>query len=149
MKKLIAILSIILVAGVSQAFANRGRDGNEKLSSTFNKDFVNAKNVSWQHEKNYSKATFAINDNVMFAYYSNESGELVAVVRNILSDQLPISLMTKLRSDYSGYWISNLFEMATEEQTTYYTTLENSSEILILRSNGFNEWHVYMKEKKS
>ena len=148
MKKLIAILSIMLVAGISQGYANSGIDGSEKHITTFNKDFANAKNVSWQHEKNYSKVTFSINDKVMFAYYSDESGELIAVSRNILSDQLPITLMTKLESDYKGFWISNLFEMSTEGQTAYYATLESPNEILVLRSNGFNEWQVYIKEKK-
>ena len=148
MKKLIGILSIILAAGISQVYANNTKDGGGTLSATFRKDFVNAKNVSWQEEKNYSKATFNINDQILFAYYSNETGELVAVVRNILSDQLPINLMTKLKSDYGAFWISNLFEMDADGQTTYYATLENPSEILILRSTGFSDWHIYIKEKK-
>ncbi|HEX4852367.1 MAG TPA: hypothetical protein VFV08_16235, partial [Puia sp.] len=136
------------VAGISQASAKGKIDGSDKHINTFNKDFSNAKNVSWQHEKNYSKVTFSINEKVMYAYYSDESGELLAVSRNILSDQLPITLMTKLESDYNGFWISNLFEMSAQGQTSYYATLENPNEILVLRSNGFTEWHVYIKEKK-
>ena len=83
----------------------------------------------------------------MFAYYSNENGQLLAVARNILSDQLPISLMTSFKKDYSGYWISDLFEMAADGQTSYYATIQNAEETLILKSSGF-EWSVYKTEKK-
>jgi hypothetical protein len=72
----------------------------------------------------------------------------MAVVRNILSDQLPIGLLTSFKSNYGKYWVSSLFEMSSDGQTSYYATLENSCETLVLKSNGFNEWAVYQKEKK-
>ena len=48
----------------------------------------------------------------MFAYYSNETNELMAVVRNILSYQFPINLIYSLRKEYGDHWISGLFEVA-------------------------------------
>jgi len=85
---------------------------------------------------------------VMFAYY-NESGELIGVVRNILSDKLPINLMTELKRSYNDRWISDLFEMASEGQSTYYVTLETADDTLVLKSNGLSGWSVYKRTKKS
>lgn len=148
MKKIIVIMSVMLIAGLSHAYADKGKDVNQDATASFSRDFASAKNISWQQEKQYAKVTFTINDRVMFAYYSNQNGELIAVVRNILSDQLPIGLMTSLKRNYSEFWISNLFEIAYDGQTGYYTTLENENEIVVLKSNGFNDWFVFKKEKK-
>ena len=145
MKKIILIMSVI-VAGFTHAYADKGKEINQQVTTAFTKDFTAAKNANWEQHKNYVKVTFDLNDQVMFAYYSNENGQLLAVARNILSSQLPISLMTSFKNDYKGYWISDLFEMASEGQTSYYATLQNAEETLILKSSGF-EWNVYKTEK--
>jgi len=147
MKKIILIMSAIIIAGFAHAYAEGDKEVNQQASASFSKDFGAAKNISWQQEKKYAKVTFTLNDQVMFAYYSNENGQLIAVARNLLSDQLPINLMTSFSKDYKGYWITNLFEMASDTQTNYYVTLENAEEIIILKSSGF-EWSVYKTEKK-
>ena len=146
MKKIILIMSVI-IAGFAPVYADKGKEVNQIANASFNKDFVAAKNANWEQHKNYAKVTFNLNDQVMFAYYSNENGQLLAVARNILSDQLPISLMTSFKKDYSGYWISDLFEMAADGQTSYYATIQNAEQTVILKSSGF-EWSVYKTEKK-
>jgi hypothetical protein len=83
----------------------------------------------------------------MFAYYS-EQGNLIAVTRNITSSQLPLSLMTDLRNNYRGHWISDLFEIAVNGETTYYITLENGDYSLVLKSTGSAGWEVFKKERK-
>lgn len=148
MKKIIAIISVIMVAGFTHAYAaDKIKSVNQLATASFNRDFVSAKNVSWQQEKEFTKATFTLNNQIMYAYYGNENGELLAVARNILSDQLPIGLMTSLKRDYANHWVSNLFEMASNGQTNYYATVENVDETLILKSDG-NEWSVFKREKK-
>ena len=148
MKKTILALAVMLTTGLTSAFANRGEDINQGVIASFKTEFVAAKNVSWQQEKEYSKATFTLNDQIMYAYYSNETTELLAVVRNMLSSQLPINLFTSLKKDYSDHWISGLFEVARQDHTSYYVTLESSDETLVLKSTGTNEWSVYKKTKK-
>jgi len=78
----------------------------------------------------------------------DENNELLAVVRNILSQQLPINLFTSLKKEYSGYWITDLFEMAADNETAYYVTLECSDNIIVLKSNDASNWQVFKKEKK-
>jgi hypothetical protein len=148
MKKKILSLAVILTLGLTSAFANTNDDINQRAIASFKKDFVTARNVSWQQEKTYTKATFTLNDQVMFAYYSNENTELLAVVRNLLSEQLPINLFISLQKEYKTYWITDIFEAATQDHTSYYVTLENSEETIVLSANGSNEWTIYNKTKK-
>jgi hypothetical protein len=146
MKKTIFSIAAVLMIGLS-AFANNGTDVNQQAVRAFTKDFSTAKNAVWEQNKDFIKVTFTYAEQVMCAFYNN-SGELQAVTRNILSDQLPLSLLTELKKEYNGFWISGLFEMASDDQTSYYVTLENADKTLVLKSVGISNWSVYSKTRK-
>lgn len=147
MKKMILSVVVMLFIGVSSTFANRTENVNQKAQNSFSKDFAAAKEVKWESTKEFSKVTFTLNAQVMTAYY-NTNGEMIAITRNIVSGQLPISLLTSLKKDYSEFWISDLFEMAAENSTTYYVTLENADTQLVLRSDSNGNWELFKKERK-
>jgi len=142
-------MAVTLMVGLTSAFANPSEEINQRAVASFNSEFVNAKNVTWQNEPKYVKATFTMMNQIMYAYYSNETGQLLAVVRNMLTDQLPINLLTSLKKNSEGHWVSGLFEVAKEDHTSYYATIENADETIILQSSGSNEWSVFKKSKKS
>jgi len=147
-KKSILSIAAVLLMGLSVfAAKNDERDINQSIVKSFHKEFINAKNIKWEQKIGYVKVEFTLNDQVLFAYYDND-GKLTAIVRNIVSDQLPISLLTSLKKEYTGYWISELFELAADDQTTYYVTLENADKKIVLRSSGLDEWDVYSKTRK-
>ena len=148
MKKTILTIGMMLTVALTTAFASDGTTNTSKAQTSFGNNFTGASNVSWQQDAGFAKATFTMSNQVMFAYY-NEDGELMAVVRNILSEQLPINLQTELKKKYNDRWISNLFEMAKEGQTTYYVTLESADETITLQSTDFNTWSVFKKAKKA
>jgi hypothetical protein len=147
MKTRILTLALLIVTSISSAFANNAEGVSEKALSTFKKEFDNAREVRWEATKEYSKATFKLNDQVMFAYYSTD-GDFLALSRNITTTQLPISLSADLKKSYTSMWVSDLFEMASNNQTTYYATVENADQTITLKSTGANGWEVYKKEKK-
>ena len=149
MTKISLSIAIVLMMGLS-AFAakNDESDVNKEAVRSFHKEFANARNVKWEQKVGYVRVEFTLNDQVLFAYYNND-GEMTAIVRNIVSDQLPISLLTALKRDYTSFWISDLFEVASDDQTNYYVTLENADKKIVLRSNGIDSWDVYSKTKKS
>lgn len=89
-----------------------------------------------------------MNGQVMFAYYNN-SGEMLAITRNIVSSQLPISLFSELKQDYAQYWITDLFEMVNGNETSYYVTVENADAVVVLKSVDGLHWDLFRKEKKS
>jgi len=148
MKKIILAIGLLLSLGMTHAFAGNGGDTNDAVRASFNKDFTEARNVIWEKQRDFIKATFNMNGLVLYAYYKAD-GELLAITRNLLSNQLPILLRGDLKKNYSDYWITDLFEVASGDQTSYYSSLENADEVLVLKSDGFNGWMVYKRIKKS
>lgn len=146
MKKTILSIALLLVLGVS-SFANNNEGVNQKASTSFSKEFNNAKDVKWDNGREFSKVTFTLNGQVMFAYYT-AAGEKLAMSRNIVSSQLPINLLNDLKKDYTEFWITDLFEMATGNETSYYVTLENADSRIVLKSSDASSWEVYKKERK-
>lgn len=147
MKNKILLGVFVLITGISSAFANGKEDVNERIIKSFQKEFAGAQQVQWSTTKDYVRAIFTLNEQVVTAYYSPD-GSLLGVSRNIVAGQLPISLFTDLKKNYTNYWISDLFEMATNNDNVYYVTLESSDHKLVLKSNGTNGWEVFKKERK-
>ncbi|HVU59153.1 MAG TPA: hypothetical protein VHD83_29025 [Puia sp.] len=143
------MMAILLTLSTSYGFARPSAEpvrSNDEISIAFSKSFRNAQIISKEVRKTYTKLTFKMNDMIMFAYYS-ENGELLAVTRNIQSTQLPVNLLVGLRTDYSDYWISDLFELSGESENCYYVTLENADVKITLRSVG-DKWEVFSNTKK-
>ena len=117
-----------------------------EINTSFKKNFRNAELLNTETHQAFTKLTFKMNDVIMFAFYNN-SGELMAVTRNIVSSQLPMSLLMSLKSDYNGYWITELFEFKGDDISCYYVSLESANAKVTLRSNG-DSWEVYTSVKK-
>jgi|ERR1035438_2282319 hypothetical protein len=146
MKKRILIFALLLT-GISYSFANKNDSINKKAVTSFNKEFVNARDIKWERKNGFVLATFCLNNEVMFAYYTTE-GEMMAIARNMLSDKLPVPKLLNLHKDYSGYWISDLFEVSTSEGIAYYVTVENADLKITLKSSGVENWETYSREEK-
>ena len=150
MKKFItaALLSSILL--VNAAFANKTEKNdnvNNKVEASFKQEFAQAKEVSWQKTDNYYKAVFKMNEEVVNAYFTPD-GELMGIVRNILSTQLPINLQSSFKKNYEGYWITELFEFAKSDSNGYYMTIQNADQIITLQSTDGSSWTTFSKAKK-
>ena len=144
MKKLVLLLAIVFATQL--AFASDATTPSS-ASWSFKRDFHKATNVQWQYAETYVKASFVLDNQFMNAFYSPD-GELMAVTRNILCEQLPLKLIMELKQNYSTYWISNLFEVVNESGDQYYITLENGDEILVLKAKAHKSWKLYQKTVK-
>ena len=147
MKKSILTWALIVMVGVSTSFAHGIEGVSEKVMNSFKKEFADAKDVQWESTKDFATATFTIHGQVMFAYYNGEGNQL-ALTRNIVASQLPITLLSDVKKNYSEYWISDLFEMSSNNETTYYITLETGDQKLVLKSNDSRNWEVFKKDRK-
>ena len=144
----IALTVAFVLTIVSTGFANTTNDDNNTaVTASFHKDFKKAELLTTEAGKNYTKLTFKMNDMVLFAFYSEE-GQLLAVTRNIKSNQLPIKLLLQIKQEYANYWISELFEFNADGTNAYYITLENADSSVTLRSSGSDAWDVYTKKTK-
>ena len=145
-KKLAITMAMLLTLGASYSFANTPDSISSDIRTSFKKDFHNARIINTEVRKNFTKLTFKMDDVVMFAYYS-ENGELLAITRNIVSSQLPLNLQISLKSNYQGFWITELFELSGDNDSCYYVSLESANSKVTLRSNG-DTWEVYSSTTK-
>jgi len=146
MKPLFILLTVIASFFVKPSSANDEVVIPAVLKS-FQNSFAHAKEVNWSLSQTLYKAQFVLDGLYINAFYSSD-GSLVAMTRNISSSQLPIALQTSMKKEYSAFWISDLFEIANEEGTSYYITLENATTKLIMKSNNNSAWTKFQKSQK-
>ena len=145
MKKIVFVLGLLAIMGVSNAYPSE--KVSPKVLASFKSEFSTAKNVEWETGSNYFRATFSLNEQRVFAFYSVD-GELISIARYISTIQLPINLFSNLKNDYSKYWVSDLVEVSNSEGLHYYVTLETADTKLTMRSSNGGSWSTYGKKKK-
>ena len=145
--KFIAIAALALTLGTTNAFAGPSHGISGQISTAFQKDFNKAELVDYASGKDYTRLTLKMNDMIVFAYYS-ENGDLLAATRNIKSTQLPLSLLLDLKKNYTGYWITDLFEMSSGNQSSYYMSMENGDTKVNLKSSNNDSWETIKKTTK-
>jgi hypothetical protein len=146
MKSLIIAFTLLFSVVTKPGFANETTVTPLVLSS-FNATFSSAKEVEWTVSESFYKAQFVLNGQHVTAYYLSD-GSMTALTRNITLAQLPVTLQANLQKEYNGYWISDLFELTTENNTQYYITVENGNEKVVLQSASNHNWTGYQKLKK-
>jgi hypothetical protein len=147
MKKIIMVLTMALT--LSTSFAFTGEESiSKKAVNAFKTEFAGATNAAWTAANNCYKVTFNLGDQQLFAYYST-SGEFMAVTRHISSFNLPLNLQSSLKKSWSNYWITDLFEIANQEGTAYYVTLETADSKIVLKSTDGGNWSIQQKVQKA
>ena len=146
MKKMILSLAIALTT--LSAFAAGEENVNQKVLDAFKNEFNTVREVEWAAGADYYRAAFVYNEKYVFAYYSTE-GDLLGITRYISPADLPMNLQISLKKKYSSYWISDLFEVAKNETTSYYITVEDADTKIVLKSTGGSDWSVFKTEKKA
>jgi hypothetical protein len=145
MKKILFVLGFLAIVGVGNAYPSE--KVSPRVLASFKSEFSNAKNVEWETGSNYFRATFLLNEQRLFAFYTVE-GELFSTARYMSPVQLPINLFSNLKNNYTKYWISDLFEVSNSEGLHYYVTLETADTKLTMRSSNGSNWSTYNKSKK-
>jgi hypothetical protein len=132
--------------GNGSSFARNTNNGGDNVNAYFHKDFRQAELLDTKTTLDYTRFTFKMSGIILTAFYSNK-GELLAITHNITSIQLPLTLLMQVKHNYSDFWISDLFEMNSNGESTYYITLENADKTITLRSSD-NNWDVFSKTAK-
>jgi hypothetical protein len=83
---------------------------------------------------------------------SKDHEKSAPVVHNILSNQLPVRLLTTIKKSYKSYWITDLYKEVANGKITYYITLENADQKVQLNTTHSINWgvaHVMTKDMAS
>jgi hypothetical protein len=143
--KSIFILLLSLGSLVSQG--KTPEDVNPLVVKSFENTFSNATDVDWTVSAAFVKVQFALDGQYINAFY-HADGELFAITRNITSSQLPVMLRANLKKQTENMWISELFELTTEEGTSYFVCLENADARVVLKSTDNKNWESFSKDRK-
>jgi hypothetical protein len=146
MKKITILIAMVLTLTTTWAFTGE-KSVDQATLDAFKVEFAGATDATWYADNNYYKVTFTLNDQRLFAFYGTD-GEFIAVTRYISSVQLPLFLQNSLRKFYRNTWVSDLYEVSAKSGTSYYVTLENADQKIILKSVNGRDWSVYQKDKK-
>ena len=134
MKKTFVTLFALLAIGITVAFAHPITNVDPKILSAFQKEFSFAKNVKWEEEGNLTRVIFLLNDQGIVAWY-NSDAELVTTARNILYNQLPISVMRSLDKEYSGADILGITEISRNDETYYQIRADRKNKKFLLKAS--------------
>ena|SRR5690606_21198187 len=146
MKKMMMAMALLITLTAS-AFAKNPEEVNPGVIKAFQSKFISVNNVTWTTGADYYRASFTYNNRNVFAYYSSE-GKFIGLSRYLSTSELPLMLQTNFKNKYADYWVTDLFELANAEGTSYYLTLKNADEVIILKSSPDTEWSVFKKSKK-
>lgn len=69
--------------------------------------------------------------------------------RNILSSELPAALHSDIKTNYAGYWITDLKEEGTGRHAKYFLTIEDPDQVLHLRAGNGEDWEVVSTDVKT
>ena len=146
MKKTFVTLFAFLAIGIAATFADPITNVDPKILSAFQKEFSFAKNVKWEEEGNLARVIFSLNDQGITAWY-NSNAELVTMARNILYNQLPISVMRSLDKGYEGADIFWIVEISRNSETYYQIRADKKSKKFLLKASPSGNITVLKKIK--
>jgi len=126
--------------------ASERADVDPKILSAFQKEFSFAKNVKWEVKGNLTQVNFLINDQGVMAWY-NSDAELVTTARNILYNQLPISVIRTLEKEYAGADLFGITEINRNNETYYQIRADEKNKKYLLKASSSGNIIVLKKIK--
>lgn len=144
MKKAFMILSCLLILAAS-SFANLP---NEKVLKSFETIFSNPKDVKWYEHKDYYEVSFVQSDiraNVKF----DTDGNFMTSTRYYKEQQLPTSILCKLKKRYTNKTVFGVTELTNNEEVNYYIKLQDEKSWYTVKVNGNGSMELIEKYKKA
>jgi hypothetical protein len=146
MKKTFSALLAFLIIGSAAVLASERADVDPKILSAFQKEFSFAKNAKWEVKGNLTQVSFLLNDQGVFAWY-NSNAELVTTARNILYNQLPISVTRALEKEYTGADFFGITEVNRNNETWYQIRADEKNKKFLLKASPSGNIIVMKKIK--
>ena len=142
MKKLFIAAAIIIATGFStQLAAATEQHLPADIQQSFAKNHPQIELQSWEENEAFYTLHFIQDDKYWKEFYTLE-GEKIGWSRNIGAFELPAVLFESIQTNYPDYWITDLFVIHLNHENTYYLTLENADEKIVLK-NEDNSWSAY------
>jgi hypothetical protein len=145
MKKFIIAFVAVGTLLSTSAFAG-GREKINPALTTFQKEFKGATDVKWNEGKDAITAAFVLNNSRVEAYF-DYTGELLGTARNVVFNQLPLSVVKELSNRYESAPIYDIIEYTRGADTFYDMIVETPTKKLRVRATVAGDVSVLKKIK--
>ncbi len=123
MKKIILSFAALLVAA-STVFAGF-KPVDPSFDQSLQQSFRGAKAVNWINDNGYARATFEYGGSRTLAWF-NSNGELLGYVRDLLQQQLPLAVISKLNKKYAGAEVVECYELNNALGSFYKVSVKSN-----------------------
>ncbi|GAO42547.1 hypothetical protein [Flavihumibacter petaseus] len=143
MKKFLFIAAL-LISGICLGAATR--PVSREILASFNTDFKGNQNAQWTYlsESGLYQVNFTYQQENLNAFY-DESGQMIAIIREIGEDRLPMAVLFEVKRKYPGDSITRVLESTLQGETKYFVTVSNAQGSILLQSTVSGDISIFKK----
>ncbi|HVV54952.1 MAG TPA: hypothetical protein VHC47_06500 [Mucilaginibacter sp.] len=140
MKKIFITAATVALFSVS-VFADGSKKANvsSNVTSQFEANFIDAKNVTWSVDKDFQKADFILNGVKATAFY-NHDGDFVALTEDVDAKAVPAKVKAEIAAKYKGFDINGVIIIQNNtdlnpeaDETAYFVDLKSADKELLMK----------------
>ncbi|MBS1916456.1 MAG: PepSY-like domain-containing protein [Bacteroidetes bacterium] len=149
MKKYFSILFCFLFLAFARlSYAGNVTDVNEKVIKAFKQTFPFAEKVTWDEFSDRYIVHFEENDVRTVVDYDKD-GNYLGSKRYYKENNLPVSILYKIRTKYADKKIFGVTEISTDTSIDYYVKMEDNSNWVTVKCDASGAMEVVEKYKKT
>jgi hypothetical protein len=130
MKKVIAILTAVVIATSTYAFSPSGTfspfDPNEKVLKAFNETFSTATEVRWEEFPKYFAVSF-VSGGIRSKVNYDKEGNMISSLRYYNPQLLPLYILNKVSQENPKKKLFGVTEVTVGGNIAYYIKLEDNN----------------------
>ncbi len=142
---LIALVGLTLV---TSAFATDENKVNMTIRHSFYNEFRNVKNVDWTVRPDFVKATFMQEGELSDVFY-DFSGKKIGTSKSVDYQDLSLKARHNIEKRYADYTITEAIEFIREDDESYYVSVENEKEKIVLKVSDRGNVSLFKRVKHS
>ena len=136
------------VIAMSFSFTAKADDPNQKVLDAFNKTFQNVKEVAWTENDHSFEVKFKQNEILSKVTYDTD-GNIVRTLRYYYEDNLPLLVVSKVKSKFNDKKIFGVTEESSEDGTFYHIVLQDEKHWINITADSYGVIRVDNKYKKA
>ncbi len=147
-RRILALLSALLIVSLTVA-ANPGvKDVDAKILTHFTTNYANAKSVTWEVSKRYSKAIFTENNKRTEVFYSPKN-KLMGTAVYVTLKELPYGSADIIENSYAKYRATTALQYTNvQNEVNYFVQMENDKSKIVLQIDPQGEVECIKSERK-
>lgn len=145
--KQIILAAFALVCSLSLFANDPGVD--EKVLDAFNKTFQNAEQVSWSTAGDQMYEVKFKQNEISSRVYYDKQGNILKTYRYYYENQLPLMVLSKVKSRYADRSIFGVVEVSSDEGTIYHITMQDEKHWYEVKADQYGALYQIKKFKKS